>query len=256
MKRIGSVIIAALLSVAAYAQVGPPPPREGFAHGGFRGGPGLHGGKLVTGAPFSATITNEVTQTLAGGNTIHRVTTGTVARDSQGRTVTQETITGGPLGGAASRTLTFISDPVAGYSYTLDASNKTATRHAIHAPTSASGAPTNRDEATSKNPNVTVATSTGSYLGHSVQIKTITRTIPAGEIGNAAPIVSTSQVYYSPDLQTVLYSTRNDPRSGVSTYKLTDIQTAEPAAAAFQVPSDYTLEDGHARGLRRANPLP
>src|SRR5579862_7422351 len=40
----------------------------------------------VQGAPYSATITNESVQTLADGTRITQSTSGTIARDSQGRT--------------------------------------------------------------------------------------------------------------------------------------------------------------------------
>src|SRR6266852_2092733 len=40
----------------------------------------------VQGAPYSATVVNESIQTLADGNRIVQTSTGTTARDSQGRT--------------------------------------------------------------------------------------------------------------------------------------------------------------------------
>ena len=40
----------------------------------------------VTGAPYSATITTEMVQTLSDGTHITQKTTGAVARDSEGRT--------------------------------------------------------------------------------------------------------------------------------------------------------------------------
>jgi hypothetical protein len=40
-------------------------------------------------------------------------------------------------------------------------------------------------------------------------------------------------------------STHSDPRFGNTTYTLTNIQRAEPAAALFAVPSGYTIEQGH-----------
>ena len=49
--------------------------------GGFDRAPGA-----VLGAPYSATITNESIQTLADGNRLIQKSTGTTARDSQGRT--------------------------------------------------------------------------------------------------------------------------------------------------------------------------
>lgn len=244
MKKIGFITFAAaLMSVAAYSQMPPPgpghPPPAGF------GGPG-HGfgmGKVVTGAAYSADVTDQTVQTLADGNTIQRTTTGHAARDSQGRTFLQQTITGGPLGQNAPTTLTFISDPVAGYSYVLNAATKTAVRRAIKTPpTGSAGQGPNGVHPHSAN-RVETDLGTQSINGVSAQGKSVTHTIPAGEIGNAQPIVSTSETWYSPDLQIPILAKRNDPRSGQSTYSVSNIQRAEPAASLFQVPSDYTIQD-------------
>ena len=44
----------------------------------------------------------------------------------------------------------------------------------------------------------------------------------------------------------------SDPRAGETTYRLTNISRAEPAAALFQVPSDYAVTDNTApAGVRR-----
>src|SRR5258706_6080535 len=81
----------------------------------------------VLGAPYSATITNESVQTLADGNRIMQTSTGSTARDSQGRT-RQDTVL--PVIGNLSATnaphLIFIHDPVAQTSYTLNLTEKTA----------------------------------------------------------------------------------------------------------------------------------
>src|SRR6202043_1737649 len=68
----------------------------------------------VQGAPYSATITNESVQTLADGNRIVQTSTGTTARDSQGRT-RQDTVLPaiGNLSAANAPHLIFIHDPVA-----------------------------------------------------------------------------------------------------------------------------------------------
>jgi hypothetical protein len=67
--------------------------------------------------------------------------------------------------------------------------------------------------------------------------------IPAGAIGNLAPVEIVSERWYSPDLQTVVYSRRSDPRFGETTYRLTNIIRAEPPAELFQVPADYKVEE-------------
>ena len=53
---------------------------------GFVGFEAWLGRKTITGAPFSATYSQQTTQTLADGNHIQRAATGTLARDSSGRT--------------------------------------------------------------------------------------------------------------------------------------------------------------------------
>jgi hypothetical protein len=72
----------------------------------------------------------------------------------------------------------------------------------------------------------------------------ITTTIPAGEIGNEQPIEMVFEKWYSPELQTVIMSKHSDPRSGESTYRLTNINRTEPARSLFEVPSDYSVQEG------------
>jgi hypothetical protein len=81
----------------------------------------------VTGAPYSATMTTEMVQTLSDGTHITQSTTGNVARDSQGRTRQDAPLPSlGSLSAADAPHLVFIQDPVAQVSYTLDLTNKTA----------------------------------------------------------------------------------------------------------------------------------
>jgi hypothetical protein len=70
----------------------------------------------------------------------------------------------------------------------------------------------------------------------------VTIAIPAGAIGNLAPIEIVSERWYSPELQTVVYSRRSDPRFGETTYRVTNIIRAEPSAELFQIPADYRVE--------------
>ncbi len=75
-----------------------------------------------------------------------------------------------------------------------------------------------------------------------------TITIPAGEIGNERPIEIVTERWYSPELQLLVMSRHSDPRTGETTYKLTNINRAEPAKSLFEVPSGYTIKDGAAFG--------
>jgi hypothetical protein len=69
-----------------------------------------------------------------------------------------------------------------------------------------------------------------------------THTIPAGQIGNERAITIVTEVWTSPDLKTVVYSKRSDPRMGsnVSPHK---IVRAEPSPSLFK-PADFKIVDG------------
>ena len=77
--------------------------------------------RAVKGAPYSADTLIEATQQLADGNRIVRKTGGRVYRDGEGRVRREEDRPNGT-------TAISISDPVAGFSYTLDTQNKIAWR--------------------------------------------------------------------------------------------------------------------------------
>jgi len=77
-----------------------------------------------------------------------------------------------------------------------------------------------------------------------------TETIPAGQIGNDLPITVTSEEWTSTDLKVLVLTKHNDPRTGESTYRLTNVVRAEPDPSLFMVPPDYQVKD---TGIRRNN---
>lgn len=251
MKKISfATFAAALLCAAAFAQ-GPPPGaphgRE-FGLGPVGAGPGfgIHPGKVVTGAPYSATVSNSSIQTLQDGNTIQHNTTGSIARDRLGRTYEQVTFNGAHFGQNGPTSLIFINDPVAGYAYTLNAGKKIAFRRAIKAPPNGAHWREHRPEGGPNAPDVVTSDlGTQTIGGVTATGKSVTHTIPAGALGNALAISSTTEIWTSPDLQIPVLAKRTDPRFGQSTYSLTNIQRSDPAASLFQVPSDYTVKDEH-----------
>ena len=70
-----------------------------------------------------------------------------------------------------------------------------------------------------------------------------TLTIPAGEIGNTLAIEIVDETWYSPELQITVMSIHRDPRSGVTTYRLTNLSRSEPDRSLFEVPADYTVKE-------------
>jgi hypothetical protein len=91
-------------------------------------------GKVVTGAPYTATITTTLTQTLADGTHIVQKQESSVARDSAGRTRREESLNNiGPWSTSNSSPIVFINDPVAQVHYVLEPDGKTAVKMAMKA---------------------------------------------------------------------------------------------------------------------------
>lgn len=220
-------------------------------------------GEVVKGAPFSAETVTEFTQTLADGNVIRRKQTGSMYRDSEGRTRREQSL--GPVGPlpmpAKAVQLVFINDPIAGVSYVLDGNRKTAQKLPLPKWGDAAGFAAGAAGASTVDfgpgPGTRVIqrlraepagqqgeTETRTIEGVQAVGNRTTHTIPAGEIGNDRAIETVSERWYSPELQTVVMSKQVDPRMGETTYRLTNINRAEPAHSLFEVPADYALTEG------------
>jgi hypothetical protein len=253
------LILGVVLVVAAGAANAQGP---GAGHHGPFGGPmelmgfeGMHGGKLVKGAPFSATSTSTTTQTLQNGTTINRTAQGAIFRDSEGRSRREVSFSGvGPLEATGgTHKMVAIFDPVAGVHYMLNPDKKIAHKMTL----SAKGAG-NSDKAQAFQQKMQArqqqeeasgalkVESLGTQMVNGVNAEgtRTTHTIAAGVIGNDNAIQVVSERWFSPDLQTVVKSTRTDPRFGTTTFSLTNIQKAEPAATLFAVPADYVVQAG------------
>lgn len=273
MKCSKWIVKAALTGLASAALMGtafaqaPPAGRErrplplgaGWEMLGFEL---AHGGKLVKGSPFSAVAVSETTHTLADGNLIHRKTSVALFRDTEGRVRREVSLPAiGPLATAGpAPQFIVISDPVVGARYTLMVKEKVARKASLPALSREFDAEKFRNrfrEAEDSGKLKTEPLGTQTMDGLAVEGTRITRIIPAGAIGNDKPIEIVSERWYSPDLQMVVQSRRSDPRFGETTYKLTNIQRSEPAAALFQVPSDFRVQEGSWRklmpGKERAN---
>jgi hypothetical protein len=73
--------------------------------------------------------------------------------------------------------------------------------------------------------------------------KRVTTVLPAGSIGNQQPITVLSEQWFAPDLEILVMTKHSDPRTGETTYSLSNITRGEPAANLFEVPADYTIQD-------------
>jgi hypothetical protein len=241
----------------------------------------------VQGAPYSAAVTNESIQTLSDGNRIVENTTGSTARDSEGRTRQDMPLPAiGNLSAANAPHLVFIEDPVAQVSYTLNLTNQTAQKMPIPPPPPGGASST----VGTGGPGGAVFFQAGpgpgsagalplpgpgpvfiqkTQIADSSQVKMedlgtqtmegltvigtrTTRTIPTGQIGNEQPITIVTEVWTSPDLKTIVYSKRSDPRMGEQTFRLTNVVRAEPDPSLFAVPADFKVLDGPQNVFYRA----
>ncbi len=236
----------------------PPPPPGGMmitmqGPGGGMGGAffheevGLDSHKVITGAPMTATVSVTHDQTLSDGNTIHTDNQSTEYRDSQGRVRREVPFKlATPATGATEGTMIVIMDPVAGKRYVLNPQKKTAHEMPLHPP-KAQGVDVIGGAQLTKPGEADVTTEqlgSKSILGLQAQGTRVTRTIPAGEIGNTKPISVVTERWVSTDLQIPLTMTHSDPMMGTMTSTVTSITRGEPDASLFQVPSDYKVETG------------
>jgi len=313
-------------------------------------GPQFAFGKVVKGAPYSATATTETIQTLNDGNQIIRKNESKLYRDSEGRTRIEQTL--GTIGkwtadGEAPQSI-LINDPVAGLSYSLDPRARTAykiinpqkktpaagaqsetlmvngqkvttytingkavtqaefeafasakkKREALEEATAGrrKEAPNDpeldingkkvtkaefeaavekkrraqeellvrrrKEEATGpdikgeleilrsgkqddvdKGQKKSESLGTQTIEGVTAEGTRLTLTIPAGEIGNTLPLELVEESWYSPELQITVMTRYRDPRTGETTYRLTNLSRSDPDRSLFEVSADYTVID-------------
>jgi hypothetical protein len=272
---------ALLMTVGVRAQETAPdsPPGRGPMRGPGFGGPfgermellgigGMHGGKVVTGAPFSATATASTKQTLSDGTVITRTVQSNLFRDAQGRFRKETTMPAvGPLAASgAPKTFVMIQDPVGKANYMLDPGKKIAHQMPQRGRGGPNATADTEGEHKGRNPGndanvVKEPLGTQTINGISAQGTRFTRTIPAGQVGNDKPLSIVREEWYSPELQMVIQSKRSDPFMGETTYTVANIQRTAPDAGLFSVPSDYTVKTGpgpHAnrQGRKAGGPPP
>jgi hypothetical protein len=264
--------------------------------------------KAIKGAPYSAETIIEGIQALADGNRINKKTTGRVFRDGEGRTRREEDRPNGTVNIS-------IVDPIAGFSYSLDAASRVAWRtpapaggiffskleearvqerlrtdleersvlrskisgdeEARQVEARKAGSSDEQSKAAADEDKMKAAAAGGrgggggrgrgmiartpmalpaitlerkTLEGIPVEGRKTTTTIPAGQVGNEQPLIITSEEWRSPDLNLLVMTRHADPRTGESTYRLTNIIRAEPDRSLFMVPPDYTVKD---TGIRK-----
>jgi hypothetical protein len=178
----------------------------------------------VKNAPYQATATTQVKQTLADGNEILRQTVAKMARDGRGRVRLEQVE-------PEMNRMILVEDPEArtGFSYSPGTGRAQIyggkKRGTVQMPT-AHGTPLSK------------SVIDGIVVEGTRQITVM----PAGQIGNAKPIEIVDETWYSPELQVIVKSQHSDPRTGIVTYRLSAIERKEPDPKLFEIPAGAQIQ--------------
>lgn len=252
-------------------------------------GAGLADGKIVKNAAYSGEVTTETTRVLSDGTRIVNKDTAAVARDKEGRTRRETSLSHiGPFATQSSESPRFvtITDPVSKEVSVLNVNEKTANKSRMGEPLfyrteSDSGNTKQVTERTFEmkierrgvggsadntafiaapppgaagmmlaTPAVRVFDSKNvrtedlgvqDMEGVRVRGTRTTHTIPANQIGNDRDIVSTTETWFSDELQMTVFSKTVDPQFGETVYRITNLRRTEPDASLFRIPAEFKV---------------
>jgi hypothetical protein len=225
-----------------------------FEFGGLMGG---FGGKVVTGKPILATITITHTETLPG-NSISNTTKGTFARSADGSTYRDVKFKAiGPWAASGMpQEFTYIRNEANGTQYIVNVTKGTYRAFPIREDKPKFGGKKDRPDRLNSNNETVTDNPNGSFTDAATKTvypaddRQVTRTIPAGAIGNLNAIVITSERWYSSALDLLLEDTHTDPRFGTTTYQLSSIGQS-PASSLFTPDPSFTQVEGKGFGKGR-----
>lgn len=203
-------------------------------------------------SPYTAEYKLTHTQRLADGNLINSESKETIAVDSQRRRMTAVTETA-LYGEQAPRTRVNVFDPVARNHADWTAPGQRAVVVAMPEPGAPRGCTPNSTRGDGVNLGVVRSPrprpviedlGTDTFQGIEAHGRRVTTTIPAGEIGNEAPLVRTSEIWtaVAPGLGgLVVRDISDDPQTGRKTRELVSLEEREPDEASFRPPSGYEI---------------
>jgi hypothetical protein len=216
----------------------------------------------VKNQPYFLTKKTTTVQKLADGTTITRSGGSTEARDSAGRTAVTTRF---ELASTATPDFaqTMVFDPVARTRLIWTSQSKQANLVQImQIPQARPVAPV-RSPATPASVVQTRRPQTGRPEIHREDLgakmiagvyalgSRMTITYPIGSMGNDRPMTTVNETWRAPDLNIVVLETNEDPRSGVRTSEVTELNRAEPDPKLFQVPAGYTVKEQKQENLNQ-----
>ena len=213
---------------------------------------------FIPNAPYSGRMSTQNLRTLANGTHLNNRTNDQqmTYRDSTGRTRTDAAMAPMPMSAPAAANikphimrLPEISDPVAGFRYVLDDTNRIAHRIAIQGRQSPVVTPRPPAPAPPRviGSGVTSAREslgTQSMSGITATGERETTSYPPGTWqGNDSPLTSVREIWRADQYGLTMLSKESQPDGSESTMTMKDFSAAEPDPTLFMVPAEYQIVD-------------
>jgi hypothetical protein len=241
MLQTRSVVLFAALGgfpwILMLAQTGAIPP----------GIPSANAEERLQNAPYSARRRFISVDKLVDGKTNRSESSGSEARDSQGRTYSAGERQWTYQGVLKSEMLYRIHDPVANTDTRWDSGSKEV--KVIHWHQKVSNQPSSAqcqaclESMTSDSGASIEKLGTKTIEGVAAEGTRSSYTVPAEQGSNAYSIVVVHETWYCPQLKIVILETNDDPRSGTTRNELIGIARGEPDVRKYNPPSDYVVHE-------------
>ena len=190
----------------------------------------------VRGLPFSAKVELETVSQLQDGTQIRHKTYNLDARDSAGRTHNEMRNWITAEGEEPTLTRVELYDPATSTRTDLFPLTKLARQRAVGVAAQATPA-----AGTAKSETTREEIGTDTMEGLSVKGVRATQTYATGALGNDRPLTIVTEYWYAAELRINLLTKRTDPRFGVQTVRVTELQRKEPDAALFAIGGEYRV---------------
>jgi TonB family protein len=190
----------------------------------------------VRGLPFSAKVELETVNQLQDGTQITHKTYNLDARDSAGRTHNEMRNWITAEDEEPKLTRVELYDPVTRTRTDLFPSTKVARQWVVAAGAQATPTPGTAKPATTRE-----EIGTDTIEGLPVKGTRVTQIYASGALGNDRPLTIVTEYWYAAELRLNLLTKRTDPRYGVQTVRVTELQRQEPDAALFAIGDGYKV---------------
>ncbi|HEY6388014.1 MAG TPA: energy transducer TonB [Candidatus Acidoferrum sp.] len=240
MKRFALALAAAIVAISLPARTNAQTPESAPINTSSEGRvtEWVYGERIpaVRGLPFSAKVELQTVSQLQDGTLITRKTYNLDARDSAGRTHNEMRNWITAEGEEPKLTRVELYDPATRTRTDLFPLSKLARQWVV-----AAGAQATPVAATAKPETAREEIGTDTIEGLPVKGTRVTQTYAAGALGNDRLLTIVTEYWYAAELRLNLLTKRTDPRYGVQTVRVTELQRQEPDATLFAIGDDYKV---------------